>query len=178
MDNLGQLTHCGRTLRKNGCESVRRLGARRPARGEMYGKRGGELGGRAPRPAQAEGERDGVRGYPMWSSMEGAPEEEEGDEAKDDVAHPWGALPRWGEDVAALGTAVGGTGNPSPAGRAIALAELPDIHGVFEVHHGYLVTPCFGFRRDSTTLRTAATHPSASFNTCLAQKRWTCHPAH
>lgn len=38
--------------------------------------------------------------------------------------------------MAALGAAVGGTGDPMPAGGAVAFAELPDIQGVFEVHHG------------------------------------------
>ena len=68
--------------------------------------------------------------------MEGGPEEEEGDEAKDDPAYPLGALPGRGEDVAALGAAVGGTGNPMAARGAISFAELPDVHGIFEVHHG------------------------------------------
>lgn len=80
--------------------------------------------------------RESGGGGCRWRSTEGGPEEEEGEEGEDNPAYPLGALPGRGEGVATFRAAVGRTGNPMATRGAVALAELPHVHCVFEVHHG------------------------------------------
>ncbi len=77
-------------------------------------------------------------GVSFCLSVDGRPDQRPGDEAQDDEADPLGAFPRRGEAVSAGRTPVGGTGNLTPAGGTLPLAELRDVVDELDVHHGKL----------------------------------------